>query len=230
MRTDDRTSFRVTPQAVIALVIILFGLVLTGDNLGWVNSDRVFGLWPLAVVVIGLAVVAQGGSRSRTFAGWVITGIGALFTTAVVFEMPLRLGDWWPIVFVAMGIIMLLRAFGRDEAKPAVGDQVISDVAIWSGTQRRVSSPAFRRGDLTAIMGGVEIDLRTAGTANGEAVIDVFVLWGGIEIRVPPDWDVSNQVIAIMGAAEDKSTGTQDARHRLVLRGFVLMGGVEVKT
>ena len=87
-----------------------------------------------------------------------------------------------------------------------------SEFAIWSGMQRRVASPAFRRAELTAIMGGIEVDLRQAGTENGEAVIDVFVMWGGIEITVPPDWAVSNQVTPIMGGAEDKSTGTQQAQ------------------
>ena len=88
----------------------------------------------------------------------------------------------------------------------------------------------FRRGDLTAIMGGIELDLRGASTANGEAVIDLFVMWGGIEIWVPPDWAVSNEVGLLMAGAEDKSTGTQAARHRLVVRGFAIMGGVEIKT
>ena len=230
MRADERPGFRVTPQAVLALLIITVGLLLTADNLGWLEARSVLRYWPLGVLLVGLAMIAQGESRSRTLSGWLVAGFGGLYTAAIVFDMPFRFRDWWPIVFVAMGVVMLMRAFGRWEAKPAPGDQIISDVAIWSGTQRRISSPAFKRGDLTAIMGGVELDLRTAGTAGGEAVIDVFVLWGGIEIRVPPDWDVSNQVVAIMGAAEDRSTGTQDARHRLVLRGFVLMGGVEVKT
>ena len=78
-------------------------------------------------------------------------------------------------------------------------------------------------------MGGIELDLRQAGTENGEAVIDVFVLWGGIEITVPPDWTVSNQVTPILGGAEDKSTGTQQARNRLIVKGVVIMSGVDIK-
>ena len=101
---------------------------------------------------------------------------------------------------------------------------------MWACKQRRVSSTTFRHADLTAIMGGIELDLRQAATANGEAVVDLFVMWGGVEIWVPPDWAVSNQVGLLMGGAEDKSSGTQDARHRLVVRGFVLMGGIEIKT
>jgi hypothetical protein len=79
-------------------------------------------------------------------------------------------------------------------------------------------------------MGGIELDLRGAGTATGEAVIDLFVMWGGIEIWVPPDWSVSNEVGLLMAGAEDKSGGSQAARHRLVVRGFAIMGGVEIKT
>jgi predicted membrane protein len=79
-------------------------------------------------------------------------------------------------------------------------------------------------------MGGIELDLRAAGTATGEAVIDVFVMWGGVEIWVPPDWAVSNEVNLLMGGAEDRSTGAQGATHRLIVRGFVVMGGLEIKT
>ena len=96
--------------------------------------------------------------------------------------------------------------------------QSLSEFAMWSGLQRRVASPAFRRAELTAIMGGIELDLRQAGTENGEAVIDVFVMWGGIEITVPPDWAVSNQVTPILGGSEDKSTGTQQSRNRLIVK------------
>ena len=46
-----------------------------------------------------------------------------------------------------------------------------SEFAVWSGVQRGVTSPAFKRADLTAVLGGIELDLRHAGTDNGEAVI-----------------------------------------------------------
>ena len=104
------------------------------------------------------------------------------------------------------------------------------EIAFWSGIERRVSAPDFRQADLTAIMGGIWLDLRGAQTASGEAVIDVFALWGGIEIVVPPDWAVVNQIRPVMGGVEDHSTGLQTAQHRLVLRGFAVMGGVEIKT
>jgi hypothetical protein len=149
------------------------------------------------------------------------------------------------MLIVLMGVVIVMRAFGGPRVKPVPGvtdptapgapvaattENTISEFAMWAGKQRRISSPTFRHADLTAIMGGIELDLRQAGTANGEAVVDLFVMWGGVEIWVPPDWAVSNQVGLLMGGAEDKSSGRQDARHRLIVRGFCLMGGIEIKT
>ena len=79
-------------------------------------------------------------------------------------------------------------------------------------------------------MGGIELDLRQAATANGEAVDRRVRAVGWHRDQVPPDWEVSNRVTPIMGGAEDASSGTQAARHRLIVRGFAIMGGIEIKT
>ena len=98
-----------------------------------------------------------------------------------------------------------------------------------SRLSRGSNSPAFRGGDLTAVMGGCEIDLRQA-EINGDAAIDVFAVWGGIEIRVPENWSVAFRVTPILGGVEDKTRPSLGASaHRLTIRGVVVMGAVEVK-
>jgi hypothetical protein len=107
---------------------------------------------------------------------------------------------------------------------------VIRVTALLGGVSRGNNSAAFRGGELTAMMGGCEIDLRHA-SIDGEAVIDIFALWGGVELRVPPDWTVVSKVTPILGGVDDKTRPPQGAsRHRLVLRGFVVMAGVEIKS
>jgi hypothetical protein len=241
MSAEDRAPFRFTPQIILGLCVIAFGVALTVDNLGLLDAGRILEWWPLGIVFVGLTKVLQGGTASGRLIGGVITfvGVALLGESLDVFG----LWQWWPIGLIALGLVIVFKAFGGGRAAapgtpalvpgaaPAItGDSRLSEFAFWSGLQRRVSSPVFRHADLTAIMGGIELDLRQASTAGGEAVIDVFVMWGGIEITVPPDWAVSNQVVPIMGGAEDKSTGTQASQNRLVLRGVALMGGIEVKT
>jgi hypothetical protein len=226
-------GLRITPQALVGLAIILFGVLLTGDNLDWFEADRVVVYWPLLLVAFGLLKVSQSEVTSGKVFGGVVTLVGVLLTVERVWDVDLDIGRWWPLVLVAVGSTIVWRAMSATPT-PAVSspgsDAEFSEFAVWSGKVRKNASPAFRRADLTAVMGGIEVDLRGAAVANGEAVIDVFTWWGGIEITVPPDWAVSNQVTAIMGGADDSSTGRQDAKHRLIVRGVCIMGGVEIKT
>jgi predicted membrane protein len=250
MTNSTSPMFRLTPQMILGLMIIIFGLALTADNVGWLDANDILRFWPLAIVAIGLGKLLQSDSRSGQIFGGIVVLVGATLTAETVFRVRVHIWEWWPLAIVALGLLIISRAFGRGSAQctprvprtrfggePGVPDTIaptsdaeISEFAIWSGIQRRIASPAFKRGDLTAIMGGIEVDLRQAGTAGGEAIIDVFALWGGIEITVPPDWKVSNRVTPIMGGAEDSSSGTQAARHHLIVRGFAIMGGIEIKT
>lgn len=226
-------GLRITPQALVGIVIILFGVLLTGDNLDVFEADDVLRYWPLALVAVGLLKTAQSEATSGKVFGGVLTLFGLLLTAESLWDIDLDLGRWWPLILVGVGGTIVWRALRGGPVTPVHSpgaDAEFSEFAFWSGKVRKNASPAFRRADLTAVMGGIEVDLRGAAAAGGEAVIDVFAWWGGIEITVPPDWAVSNQIVAIMGGADDSSTGRQDARHRLIVRGVCVMGGVEIKT
>lgn len=245
MTLDARPTPRITPQLVVGLGIVIIGLLLTAGNLGWLRTRDYVAYWPLVIVAGGLTKVFNSQSTAGRVTGGIFTFVGAWWVLDNLGVVHTSVADWWPLVFVFLGVRVIFGARPRPRvilrprsgevtsvAAPEGGatDDFVHGFAFWSAIRRRIVSSAFRGADLTAVMGGVELDLRGATAANGEAVIDVFAMWGGIEIRVPPDWSVSNQATAIMGGVEDKSTATADARQRLVVRGFVLMGGVEVKT
>ncbi len=229
MSSDNRPTNLVTPQSIVGVFIMFVGLLLTADNLGWIEAGNAWRLWPVFLIALGVVMFQRSQEApAKIWAGFVIYA-GVWLTAGRLLGWPVRLSMLWPIALVVIGLVIIRRARGADPDTAMVADQRISDFAFWSGVQRRVSSPVFRRGDLTVVMGGIELDLRPAGI-SGDAVLDIFVIMGGVEIRVPPDWMVSNETVAIMGGATNKSTGSPDAKHRLLLRGFVLMGGVEVKT
>ena len=122
---------------------------------------------------------------------------------------------------------------GSYQAGPAFvsgGDETVNAFAFMGGVRRNIVSPAFKRGNLTAIMGGVVLDMRQSQATGGETTVEVFAIWGGIEVKVPPDWQVVNEIVPIMGGVEDRSLHTQPIRHRLILKGVVIMAGVEVKS
>lgn len=257
--TPPRKESAFNARAFAGLFVVLFGAAMLADNLGY-EIGNLLRFWPLALIAVGLTKVLQEEGESNKTGGWILIGIGTLFSVEMLAFERFDVWRWWPIAIVIFGLVLIRRAFQPTEPTPpntpkAPGDYTpfvhveanmgttppppkgggtslptINDFVLWSGLERRVTAPNFKRADLTAIMGGIELDLRQAGTENGEATVEVFVLWGGIEITVPPDWAVTNDITPIMGGAEDQSTGTQQARHHLRVTGVVIMGGVDIKT
>jgi hypothetical protein len=129
---------------------------------------------------------------------------------------------------------MVWRGFGgRSRTRGPDPEADFSALAIMGGVLRRSNAQNFRGADLTAVMGGCEIDLRQASIpSGGEAVIDVFAFWGGIDLKVPEDWVVVNRVIPLMGGVDDKTRTPIDAsalQKRLIVRGIVIMGGIGIR-
>jgi predicted membrane protein len=116
----------------------------------------------------------------------------------------------------------------------------LSIFAVWSSVRRASAASPFRGGDITAIMGGGQLDLRLATIPPGEeAILDIVAVMGGVELLVPSTWEVSTPILPFMGGVEDKrfpplpndpNAGRKDAGGRLVLRGLVMMGGVHIKS
>jgi hypothetical protein len=231
MPSGVQPSVRITPHLMFGLLIILAGIVLTLDNLQIADADTYLRFWPSGLILIGLAKLWQ----ARTGFGSPVGGI--LFILAGGWMQLETLGhvdesfvDLWPLLLVVLGAGIVWQGFrGRHLRGSLAGDATINAIAVLAGINRGSNSSAFRGGELTAVMGGCEIDLSHAAI-HGEAVIDVFAMWGGIEIRVPEDWRVIGRVMPIMGAFEDQTRAPLGAAtHTLIVRGFVLMGSVEVK-
>lgn len=106
-------------------------------------------------------------------------------------------------------------------------------IAVLGETRRASNDRPFRGGEMTAVMGGCNLDLRHATLPAGvEARLNLLGLMAGHEIRVPAGWSVISDVIPIMGGVDDKRISPVAAGEdapRLRLTGFIVMGGVVIK-
>lgn len=113
-----------------------------------------------------------------------------------------------------------------------VSDQrpVQTAFAMMSGHQIRGNVAVADTLTATAIMGGVEIDLRDVRFTASVLTIRCTAIMGGIEIVVPPDVGVESSGLAIMGGFGGRGVGpgAPGAPHVRVT-GLALMGGVEIK-
>jgi predicted membrane protein len=223
---------RVTVQALFGLMVIVVGVLFTLDNLDIIDARDYLQYWPAGLVVIGLLKLYQGArSGHGWFGGLIFVSIGAwmLIEQIVYFRIDVR--QLMPLFLVFLGGYMVWRGFGgRSRPRGPDAESDFSALAIMGGVIRRSNAQNFRGADLTAVMGGCEIDLRQASIAPGsEAIVDVFAFWGGIDIKVPDDWTVVSRVVPIMGGVEDKTHAPQTPDKRLVIRGLLVMGGCSVK-
>lgn len=223
-----------SPKLVLGVAIIVAGLVLTLDNLGLVEAHTLLKLWPLVLVVMGVAKIRQEGRGGGT-GGWFLVMAGAFLLLFTLGRG--HLGEALaPMLVVGLGILIVTKALKQSRGIPpelARSEDFLQGTAIFGGFKRRVTTQAFKGGELTAIFGGYEVDLRQACIENGQARIDVFVLFGGGEIRVPEGWEVVHRATAIAGALNDGThhgPGPAEGRPRLVITGLILFGGTEVKS
>ena len=221
---------QVLPRVVMGLGLAAAGIIFTLDNVGVLDADDWLRFWPALLVAFGLGQLIAAVSPSERIGGTIWLAIGAWLLLDEVVYLPFSLFDFWPLGLVAIGVLLVLRAV-RPSRVAARDDDTVHAFAVMSGVKRTSTSLQFQGGSLTAVMGGVEIDLRGALLAGGTATIDTFTMWGGIEIRVPPGWAVDGRVWPLMGAFEDKTTppAPEDIAGTLVVTGWAIMAGVEVK-
>ena len=249
-RDDEKQESRSRPMVVgIALrgrgrggvvtggILMLIGLVFLLDHLGIISIGNPWRFWPMLLVLTG---VMNFMSQRRAW--------GALLMFAGVVLQLNQLGithfGWaalWPMMLIAFGLFVMWGSF-QWGSKPvastsAAGDPrtTLNEAVVFGGLERRMTSQDFQGGDITAIFGGVELDLTEANMQANEATLAITAIFGGVEVRVPPSWQVAFRGAPIFGGVEDK---TRTARvddpanpnlKTLVITGAVIFGGLEIK-
>lgn len=277
-------TVEITPHTLIGVSLAVLGVVLTLDNLGFVDAQDVLRFWPIVPILVGTVHIVQGRETRDWVIGTAWMAVGAAFLLRNLGVFKFRLTDFVPLILVAVGLRFM---FGRrdrpkrrwpgmpDPAQPPppgvpptygpMGDHgfpprfdsqpiggptgagggwpgasarstasgstsphVLRLFAILWGTESRHHGP-LAHVEVSAVMGGCDVDLRDATPTSEPLVVQVFAMWGGIDIRVPPGWLVQNEAWPILGGIVDNTTPPAVPTHRVILRGNAFMGGVEVK-
>ncbi len=226
-------------RIIVGLVFLTIGAFLFADRFDIFpfNWNQYIFTWQSLLIGIGLISLAKNESRAT---GVVLIAIGGFFLTAKIlgFHYPIRY-FFWPTVFVAIGLILI---FQRRYHHPKMGFSkgetdmdIIDDVAIFGGSEQKVTSKNFKGGKVTNIFGGSTFDMSDAVLAPGRNTLDMFCLFGGSKMIVPPTWKVKIEITAIFGGYSDKRRNapreaTELNESELVIRGVAIFGGGEIKS
>ena len=226
---------RVTSQVILGLMAIACGVIFTLDNLDIIDARDYLRFWPVVFVAVGTLKLWYARTDGHGWlSGLLFVALGCFMLANRIIYFTFSTREFFPLVLVFIGGYLVWRGLGgKRRGRTLDANASFSGLAVMGGVARRNNSQTFQGADLTAIMGGCEIDLRQASIAPGtEAVIDVFAFWGGIDIKVPEDWTVVTKVMPLMGGVDDKTRAPQPPpamEKRLVISGIVVMGGVAVK-
>ena len=223
-------------RIVLGAFVVLIGLFALADNLFNINTRQVLQFWPVVFMVIGLMKLSNTRHAGGYLVGAGFLAAGILMTLNNLEIISFRIRDWWPVLLIGAGVAMIakeplrrrMEALRADFSTAGEAGSELNATAVMSGNKMSVVSQDFRQGELTAVMGGVEIDFRQA-SVQSQATLQVLAVMGGIEIKVPPDWSVECRATAFLGGIEDKTVPPAQATKHLIIEGFVMMGGVEVK-
>lgn len=219
-------------RLLLGLTIVALGVLFLLDRAGALDANEAIDRWwPLLVVAAGVLTLAE--RPPSVLRGTVLTAAGVvllLFTTDVIDE-----NGWdyvWPAALIVAGIAVLVRWHGS--AIPAGGRQedVVRSTAVFGGPKLACSSQQFMGAWLTAIFGGITLDLRDARPAPEGASINATVAFGGIDVLVPKGWRVSIRSTPIFGGVEDKTdhgAPLADDAPELHIDAVTVFGGVDIK-
>ena len=234
MNPNPSNAIRIAPRLLAGIGILALGVLWTLDNLDVIETSRLTEWWPAILIAIGLVRLLD--PTKNRFASVLFILLGTVWLLDSLDIADVDIGDLIPLGIAVIGGKLIWDALRRG-SQPSMmlasadPNATFSAFALWAGVKRQSTSDEFRGGDATAIMGGVEIDLRNANVRDGDvAVIDAFALWGGVEVTVPENWRVVSKVLPLMGAYEDKTNVTKGSTGpTLIIQGTAIMGGIEVK-
>ena len=219
-------------QAVLGAAAVLVGALLLLDNFDILDARMYLRFWPLILVAFGGAKAFSSAYRGGQIVGGAIALVGLLLLVRELGFTSFGLFELWPLILVLIGASLLFGGSSRrwlPTAEAAGSRNSVNAFAVLGGVQQAYNTQDFQGGEASAIMGGVELDLRQAAMQGTEAVITTFAMWGGIKIRVPSAWSVLVQGVPFLGGFDDKTAKPADtSSKRLVIRGTAVMGGVEL--
>lgn len=114
--TDQRRPSR---HFVVGVVILLLGLVLLLDQLGFAEANKIFLFWPLILIYFGLHKLLGSNDMVGRFWGGFLTLLGLSFQLEELGFRYVRFGTVWPVFLICVGVLLILRRYESRHAPPS---------------------------------------------------------------------------------------------------------------
>lgn len=196
---------------------------------------NVWNLWPLLIIVPSLNSMVKHGPKISNII-WFFLGLAILLDSINIISQSIMDKLFIPICLIAIGVVFLFRdrLFIKKDSK--ILDKVFrkegdgeSYTAIFSGNKVNLPHDVFTGADITAVFGGVEMNMREA-VITDDVVISCTTVFGGVDIFVPSGVNVRVSGLPIFGGVSNKCVDYQNENApTLYINATCMFGGVVIK-
>ena len=217
-RNDGALSI---PRIVFGLVILTIGVLLTLDKLGWIEVASIGRLWPVFLILLGVSRLVQPASEPGRGFGAILVFVGGWWLLYNLDLTEIWLFDYWPLIFVVVGLSILWRAASQRRA----GAQAMPPVPPAPGL------PGMELPVVVPAAGGVGSTDPSAPATGGDAdrYIRAAALLGGVKRRNASRDFRGGDATAVMGGCELDLREAKIASGEAVLDVFAFWGGIDIK-
>ncbi len=215
----------------VGILFIFAGIFVFLDQLHVINLWQFFSTWwPLLLVGVGLTkLIARSGSPIVAI---LLLSLGVILQLQRLQLLDIDLVSLiLPLALIFGGAAILL---SKTKQIGTASTDKLNHFAVLGGSTQRVSSSNFQGGSVTAVMGGVELDLRDAMLLS-TATLEVTAVMGGVEVRVPANWQVEVSGSPILGGIENRLAENKLATASpapdaptLFINATAVFGGIEI--
>lgn len=230
------------------VVILLVGVFLLLHNL---DIDLHLPRWVVSwqMLIMGIGTILWIKSECKNVGGLIMIAVGAVFMVREYFFLPFDIDRFlWPTLLIIVGLLFIV--FRPDHRNPKslddlddttakvvpdlypVDEDYINAQILFSGENRLIVSKNFKGGRISAVFGGVDVNLLQADF-DGVVVLNCDCVFGGVELVVPSNWEVKILTKSVFGGVEDKRPVEllgSNPNKVLMIKGSCIFGGIEIKS
>ncbi|MCG2715346.1 MAG: cell wall-active antibiotics response protein [Candidatus Marinimicrobia bacterium] len=222
-------SHRKSNNFWIGLALIILGVIFLSDTFHIIRFGRLISRWwPVILIIIGVTKLSGKDSKG----GWTLIIVGILLQLTTLHIVSWHfIGRLWPVILIIIGIGILLKrsssesCCGKDFTESS--EDMLEFDAIFSGTEKQITSQKFHGGEISAIFGSIKLDLRNAGIAPEGCNLTADAIFGSIEIYVSPDVTVNLRGSQILGRF-DNHTNNVEGGPAITIKGDAIFGSVRI--
>lgn len=219
---------------VWGIILIIVGVILAGNELDLFSIDIFFdGWWTLFIIIPSFINIFVDEDKTGSIIG-VIIGVVLLLACQDVVDMSKVWGLIFPLIIVLVGLSLIFKNTFKKELSEQIkemnkeankGDELC---ATFSGINVNYDKEEFTGKKVTAVFGGVKLDLRDA-IIKKDVVINTTSIFGGIDIYLPKSVNVKVKSNSIFGGVTNKNKKSEEGKKTIYINATCLFGGVELK-